>query len=257
MSVAAPKNDFKRRLLAGEVQFGLWMSMASPVASEALSLAGFDWLAFDAEHAPVEISELQALLQAAAVGGSSCVTRPAWNDKVLIKRVLDIGAQTVLVPFVQTAEEARAAVAATRYPPEGVRGVAGATRASRYGQAPDYFATANDETCLLVQLETREALEQLEEIAAVQGVDGVFIGPSDLAASLGHLGNPAAAPVQAALEDAAARVIAAGKAPGVLATTVEDALRYRRWGYRFIAAAVDIGLMMKAARQTVQALHEG
>ncbi|WP_114965506.1 HpcH/HpaI aldolase family protein [Alkalilacustris brevis] len=257
MSVAAPKNAFKRRLLAGEVQFGLWMSLASPVTSEALSLVGFDWLAFDAEHAPVEISELQGLLQAAAVGGSACVVRPAWNDKVLIKRVLDIGAQTVLVPFVQDASEAEAAVAATRYPPEGVRGVAGSTRASRYGQAPDYFATANAETCLLVQLETSDALDRLEEIAAVPGVDGVFVGPSDLAASMGYLGNPAAEPVQAALRDAARRITASGRAPGILATNAGDALRYRDWGYRFIAASVDVGLLVQAAQKTLAVLREG
>ncbi|MWD27103.1 4-hydroxy-2-oxo-heptane-1,7-dioate aldolase [Aquicoccus sp. SCR17] len=249
--MAAPVNDFKRRLLAGEVQHGLWMSLGSPVAAEALSLVGFDWLLFDTEHAPVEVASLQPLLQAAAVGSAACVARPAWNDKVLIKRLLDIGAQTLLVPFVQTPEEAEAAVAATRYPPHGIRGVAGSTRASRFGTAADYLTTANDEVCLLVQIETGAALDRLEEIAAVPGVDGVFIGPSDLSASLGHLGNPGAEPMQKVLADAARRIAATGKAPGILATNATDAKRYREWGYRFVAAAVDTGLLMGAAKKVL------
>jgi 4-hydroxy-2-oxoheptanedioate aldolase len=244
----APCNDFKRRLTAGEVLNGFWLSLASPVASEALSLAGFDWLLFDGEHSPVDVAGVQPLLQAAATGTASAVVRPAWNDKVLIKRLLDIGAQTLLVPFVQSAEEAAAAVLASRYPPHGVRGVAGATRASRYGQTEDYFAVANREICVLVQVETGEALGRLEEIAAVDGVDGVFIGPSDLAASMGHLGKPGHPEVQAALKDAAARIAATGKAPGILATNAADARRYVDWGYRFVAAGVDIGVLMAGAK---------
>lgn len=245
------KNQFKARLLAGELQHGLWMSLASPVAAEALSLIGFDWLMFDTEHAPVEVAALQPLLQAASGGSAACVARPAWNDKVLIKRILDVGAQTILVPFVQTPEEAEAAVAATRYPPLGVRGVAGATRASRYGTAPDYLTSANDEVCVLVQIETGAALDRLEEIARVPGVDGVFIGPSDLSASLGHLGNPGAPEVQRELKSAATRIAKAGKAPGILATRAETALEYSDWGYRFISSAVDLGLLMKAAGATL------
>ncbi|AVO38169.1 HpcH/HpaI aldolase family protein [Pukyongiella litopenaei] len=244
----APRNLFKQRLLAGETQLGLWMSLASPVAAEALSLLDFDWLLFDTEHAPVEIAQLQALLQAAAAGTPHCAARPAWNDKVLIKRILDVGAQTLLVPFVQTAEEAAAAVAATRYPPDGIRGVAGGTRASRYGTEPDYLTTANREICTIVQIETRAALDQIEAICAVDGVDGIFIGPSDLSASLGHLGNPSAPQVQEQLRLAADRVIACGKSPGILATTAADAKRYREMGYLFIACGVDLGLLSGAAR---------
>lgn len=246
-----PHNRFKERLLAGETQWGLWSSLASPVAAEALSLVGFDWMLFDTEHSPVEVAGLQPILQAAAVGTASAVARPAWNDKVLIKKLLDIGVQTVLVPFIETPEEAEAAVRATRYPPEGIRGVAGSTRASRYGMVPDYLAKANSEICVLVQIETAQALGRLEEIAAVEGVDGVFIGPSDLSASMGHLGNPGHPDVQDAIRAAAGRIAAAGKVPGILATKADDALRYRDWGYRFVAAAVDVGLMMGAAR----ALH--
>lgn len=152
-----PRNRFKARLLAGELQWGLWSSLASPVAAEALSLTGFDWMLFDTEHSPVEVAALQPILQAAATGTASAVARPAWNDKVLIKRLLDIGVQTLLVPFVETAGEAEAAVRATRYPPDGIRGVAGSTRASRYGTVPDYLQKANGEICVLVQIETAQA----------------------------------------------------------------------------------------------------
>ncbi|WP_372088174.1 HpcH/HpaI aldolase/citrate lyase family protein (plasmid) [Tistrella mobilis] len=253
----APCNDFKRRLAAGEVLNGFWLSLASPVASEALSLAGFDWLLFDGEHSPVDVAGVQPLLQAAATGTAAAVVRPAWNDKVLIKRLLDIGAQTLLVPFVQSAEEAAAAVLASRYPPHGVRGVAGATRASRYGQTEDYFAVANQEICVLVQVETGEALGRLEEIATVDGVDGVFIGPSDLAASMGHLGRPGHPEVQAALKDAATRIAATGKAPGILATNAADARRYVDWGYRFVAAGVDIGVLMAGAKAMLAEVRGG
>lgn len=244
----APVNEFKRRLLAGEPLDGLWFSSCSPVLAEALSLVGFDWMLFDTEHSPVDVAGVQPLLQAAAAGTTNAVVRPAWNDKVLIKRLLDIGAQTLLVPFVETAEEAAAAVAATRYPPHGVRGVAGATRASRFGFATDYFARANDEICVLIQIETQAAMARLEEIASVPGVDGIFIGPSDLGASMGHLGNPAHPDVQAVLEDAANRLKAVGKPAGILATKVEDAMRYRDWGYAFVAGGTDLGLITGAAR---------
>jgi len=247
-AVQMPTNDFKRRLAAGEALDGLWLSLASPVAAEAMSLAGFDWMLFDTEHAPVEVAGVQPLLQAAASGTASAVVRPAWNDKVLIKKVLDIGAQTLLIPFVETAQEASTAVSATRYPPAGVRGVAGSTRASRYGFAADYFARANDEICVLVQIETWTALERLEEIASVPGVDGVFIGPSDLAASMGQLGNPAHNDVQEALRRAAERLNAIGTPAGILATRVEDALRYRSWGYSFVAGGSDLGLLLSGAR---------
>ncbi|WP_048645697.1 HpcH/HpaI aldolase family protein [Nitratireductor soli] len=247
-----PENRFKARLLAGETQWGLWSTLASPVAAEALSLVGFDWMLFDTEHSPIEIAGLQPILQAAAVGTASAVARPAWNDKVLIKKLLDIGVQTVLVPFIETPEEAEAAVRATRYPPEGIRGVAGSTRASRYGMASDYLKKANAEICVLVQIETTQAMARLEEIAAVDGVDGVFIGPSDLSASMGHLGNPAHPDVQEAIRAAADRIAAAGKVPGILATKAEDAVRYRDWGYRFVAGAVDVGLLVGSARTLLQ-----
>ena len=251
----APVNHFKARLKAGEVQLGLWMSIPSPVTAEALSLLGYDWLMFDSEHAAIEIAGMQPLFQAAAAGDSAIVARPAWNDKVLIKKMLDIGAQTLLLPFVQSVAEAEAAVQATRYPPEGIRGVAGATRASRFGLAPGYHQGANEQICTLVQIETREAFDSIEAIAAVDGIDGIFIGPSDLSASLGHLGNPGAATVQEALKAAPERILAAGSVPGILATSAEAAAEYLSWGYRFVAVSADIGILIRGARETLAAVR--
>ena len=248
MTQAAFRNQFKARLLAREVQLGLWMSLGSPAAAEALSLVGYDWLLFDTEHAPVDPPQLQALLQAAAAGPSAPVVRPAWNDQVLVKRVLDVGAQTLLVPFVQTAEGAALAVEVSRYPPTGSRGVAGLTRASSFGLNPDYFATANDETCVLVQLETPRSLRNLEAIAEVPGVDGIFIGPSDLAASMGHLGRPSAEPVQDAIRDARDRLETLNKPAGILAVSRDDAQRYLDWGFGFVAIGIDIALLLGEAR---------
>jgi len=241
------ENTFKKRLLAGETLIGLWSSLCSPLAAEALADAGFDWMLVDTEHSPIDVAGVMPILQAASHGSASLAVRPAWNDKVLIKRLLDIGAQTLLVPFVETAEEAAAAVQAARYPGQGVRGVAGSTRASRFGRAKEYFEVANGEICLLVQLETGQALTQLTDIAAVEGVDGVFIGPSDLAASMGHLGDPSHPEVQSALKSAVKTLNSIGKPAGILATTAADAKRYRDWGYRFVAAGVDMGLLIKAA----------
>lgn len=252
-----PTNHFKRRLLAGEQLIGIWMSSVSPLLAEMLSLVGYDWMMFDTEHSPVEIAGVMPMLQAAAAGETASVVRPAWNDKVLIKRHLDQGAQTLLIPFVESADEAREALRAMRYPPAGIRGVSGSTRANRFGLATDYMRRADDELCLLVQVETGAALARLEEIAAVPGVDGVFIGPSDLAASLGHLGNPAHPEMQAALRDALARLKALGKPAGILATNQADAQRYLDWGFGFVAASVDTGLLMAAARGLLAGLRKG
>ncbi len=245
------ENTFKKRLLAGETLIGMWSSLCSSLAAEALADSGFDWMLVDTEHSPIDVAGVMPILQAASHGSASLAVRPAWNDKVLIKRLLDIGAQTLLVPFIETPEEAEEAVKATRYPGEGIRGVAGSTRASRFGRAKDYFRVANQEICLLVQIETGQALAQLTEIASVEGVDGVFIGPSDLAASLGHLGNPAHPLVQDALKSAVNTLTTMGKPAGILATTAADAKRYREWGYSFVAAGVDMGLYVKAADSLV------
>jgi 4-hydroxy-2-oxoheptanedioate aldolase len=242
-----PRNPFKQAIASGRLQIGLWSSLCSNIAAEIVSTSGFDWLLFDTEHSPNEIPGLIAQLQAAASGTATPVVRPAWNDAVLIKRVLDIGAQTILVPYVQNAEEAGRAVAAVRYPPAGVRGVAAAARASRYGRVTDYLKKADGEICLLVQVETRSALDQLEAIAAVPGVDGVFIGPSDLSASFGHIGNPQHPEVQTALEDAARRLKALARPAGILTTNEEEARRYIGWGYTFVAVGSDVGLLARGA----------
>jgi 4-hydroxy-2-oxoheptanedioate aldolase len=241
------RNAFKHALAAGNLQIGLWCSLCSNIAADIVSDSGFDWLLLDTEHAPNEIPDVLAQLQAAERGAAMPVVRPAWNDAVLIKRALDIGAQSLLVPYVQNAEEARRAVEAVRYPPAGIRGVASASRASRYGRVTDYLKNADSEICLLVQVETRPALDQLEAIAKVDGVDGVFIGPSDLSASLGHVGNPQHPDVQKALEDAARRLKAIGKPPGILTGNEDEARRYIGWGYLFVAVGSDTGLLGRGA----------
>src|ERR1700675_442467 len=172
-----PRNAFKHAIAKGQLQIGLWCSLCSPVAIEVVSHSGYDWLLLDTEHSPNEVPDILAQLQAAQAGTASAIVRPAWNDMVLIKRFLDVGAQTLLIPYIQTAQEAADAVAYTRYPPRGVRGVAGTTRATRFGRVKDYFKHAHEEICVLVQVETKGALDQLEDICAVDGVDGVFIGP--------------------------------------------------------------------------------
>lgn len=242
-----PRNAFKAALAQGKLQIGLWSSLGSNMAAEIVADSGFDWILFDTEHAPNELPSLMEQMQAAARGTATPVIRPAWNDAVLVKRCLDIGAQSLLFPYVQNAEEARQAVAATRYPPFGIRGVAAAARASRYGRVQGYLQKANDEICVLVQVETRAALDELENIAAVDGVDGVFIGPSDLAASLGHIGHPQHAEVQGALEDAAKRLKKTGKPAGILTVNEEEARRYIGWGYRFVAVGTDVGLLSRNA----------
>jgi 2,4-dihydroxyhept-2-ene-1,7-dioic acid aldolase len=242
-----PRNRFKHAIAAGQLQVGLWSSLCNNIAAEIVSDSGFDWILFDTEHSPNEIPGLVSQLQAAVCGTANAIVRPAWNDTVLIKRVLDIGAQSILVPYVQDAEEARRAVAAVRYPPTGMRGVAAASRASRYGRVADYLKKADSEICLLVQVETRAALEQLEAIAKVDGVDGVFIGPSDLSASFGHIGNPQHPEVQKALEDSVKRLKAVGKPAGILTLSEEEARRYIGWGYTFVAVGSDVGLLTRGA----------
>ena len=235
-----PRNSFKHALVAGRQQIGLWVSLASPYSAEIVAGAGFDWLVIDTEHSPNEVDTTLAQLQVVAAYPVSPVVRPAWNDKVLIKRHLDIGAQTLLIPYVQNADEAAAAVAATRFPTRGVRGVAGVTRASRFGRVADYAKRAEEEICLLVQVENREGLENLEAIARTDGVDGVFVGPADLAAGLGHLGEQSHPEVQSAIRDAIGRIRACGKGAGILATDEASSRRYIEWGTTFTAVGLDV-----------------
>jgi 4-hydroxy-2-oxoheptanedioate aldolase len=242
-----PTNRFKRRLQAGESQIGLWVTLPGGSVAEALAGAGFDWLLLDTEHSPADPITVLDQLQAIAPYPVSALVRPAWNDPVLIKRFLDVGAQTLLVPYVQTPEEAEAAVAATRYPPHGVRGVSTLTRATRWGRVTDYMARAAAELCLLVQVETAEALAQIEAIAAVEGVDGIFIGPSDLAASLGHPGQPAHPDVTAAVEDAVRRIVATGTPAGILTPDPAFARRCLALGTTFTGVGIDAALLARGA----------
>jgi 4-hydroxy-2-oxoheptanedioate aldolase len=238
-------NPLKRALREGRPQIGLWSSTASNVTAEILAGAGFDFVVLDTEHSPAELPTVQSQLQAMAGGTAAPVVRPAWNDPVLFKRLLDIGVQTFVVPMIQNAAEARRAVSATRYPPAGIRGVSVATRANRYGRVKDYLKLAHQELCLHLQLETRAALQNLEAIAAVEGVDGLFIGPSDLAADLGHLGNSGHPEVRAAIEDAVARIRKTGKAAGILAPIEADARHWLDCGATFVAVGSDVGLLAR------------
>jgi 4-hydroxy-2-oxoheptanedioate aldolase len=242
-----PRNAFKHAIGRGNLQIGLWCSLCNPVAAEIVSHSGFDWLLLDTEHSPNDLQEIFAQLQAVQAGPASAVVRPAWNDMVLIKRYLDIGAQTLLLPFVQSPEEAKRAVEFTRYPPAGVRGITGSGRASRYGRVKDYLKNASSEICVLVQVETREALRQIEDIASVVGIDGVFIGPNDLAASFGHIGNWGHPEVQAALEDAVKRLKKIGKPAGILTPNEDEARKFISWGYTFVAVGADVGLLARHA----------
>jgi 4-hydroxy-2-oxoheptanedioate aldolase len=242
-----PRNAFKHAIAAGKLQIGLWCSLCNPIAAEIVSHSGFDWLLLDTEHSPNEVPDILAQLQAIQTGTASAIVRPAWNDMVLIKRYLDIGAQSLLIPFVQNAEEARRAVEATRYPPAGIRGITGSGRASRYGRVKDYLKNASQEICVLVQVETRAALDQIEAIASVEGVDGVFIGPNDLSASFGHIGNWGHPEVQAALEDAVRRLKKINKPAGILTPNEEEAKRFIQWGYTFVAVGADLGLLARNA----------
>jgi len=240
-------NAFKAALASGLPQVGIWTSLCSNIVAEILAGSGFDWILIDTEHAPNEVPGVLSQLQAMAAGTAEPVVRCAWNDPVMVKRILDIGARSLLVPFVQNAQEARAAVSATRYPPLGNRGVSVAPRANRYGRVPDYHRKANQDICVLVQVETRAAVGQIEAIAAIEGVDGIFIGPSDLAADLGHLADNGHPEVQALIADACARIRAAGKAAGILSGAAEDAARYFDMGFTFVAVGSDLGILAQGS----------
>ena len=249
MNTQVLTNPFKQAIRAGRPQIGLWSSLCSNLAAEVIAGAGFDWVLVDTEHAPNELPMVFSQLQALVGGTAAPVVRPAWNDLVLLKRLLDVGAQNLLIPYVQTVEEARAAVAATRYPPVGIRGVAVLHRANRYGRVKDYLKRIGEEICVLVQIETRVALENIEAIAAVEGVDGLFIGPSDLAAALGHLGEPNHPEVRAAIEQALKRIGQTGKAPGILAPIEADAHHWLSVGCVVLAVGSDLQLLASQSEQ--------
>lgn len=241
-----PINTFKQRLRDGQAQIGLWLGLADPYCAELAANAGFDWLLLDGEHAPNDLRSLLGQLQAVAPYPAQPIVRPVIGDTALIKQLLDIGVQTLLVPMVESAEQARQLVRAMRYPPHGVRGVGSAlARASRWNSIPGYLDQADEQMCLLVQVENREGLANLDAICAVEGVDGVFIGPADLSAAMGQRGNPGHPEVQAAIEDAIVRIARAGKAAGILSADATLARRYIELGAAFVAVGVDTTVLMR------------
>ena len=244
-----PDNAFKQGLARGDKQIGLWLGLADAYATELSASAGFDWLVIDGEHAPNDLRSMLAALQAVAAYSVHPVVRIPEGSTSLIKQVLEIGATTVLVPMVESAEQARALVQAMRYPPQGVRGVGSMlARSSRWNAYPNYLAEANDRVCLLVQVETVTALTQLEAIASVDGVDGVFIGPADLSASMGYLGQPTHPQVRAAIDAAITTIARCGKAPGILCSDETLARHYMALGAQFVAVGVDSVLLAQATR---------
>jgi 2-dehydro-3-deoxyglucarate aldolase len=245
------RNALKRRLLDRETVYGCWLSLGSTFVTEALSHAGFDFLVVDAEHSPIDGMDVAALLQAAGNGAAAPVVRVSENAPMLVKRAMDAGCATIVFPAVNDATEARRAVMATRYPPAGVRGVAGGVRATKFGMDRDYLACANDDACAIVQIETAAGLANVEAIAAVDGVDALFVGPADLSASLGHLGNSEHPEVQAALTRVAQVAARFGKSAGIFATSAELARGYRVTGYNLIAVAADIVWLMNGAREAL------
>lgn len=245
--MAAPKNTFKAALRDGRFQLGLWAALGSAYAAEILSGSGYDWLLIDGEHGPNDMPLISAQVGALHRSPTHAMVRPPMGEAWILKQLLDQGAQTFLIPMVESAAEAEALVRAVRYPPHGIRGVgAGLGRASDFNRTPDYLATANDEICLIVQVESRAGLAAIDEIAAVEGVDGVFIGPSDLAADMGFLGNPGAPEVLAAITHIFARTQAHGKARGIMTVSLPQAALYRDLGADFMAIGTDVNCLVSA-----------
>lgn len=244
-----PDNPFKAALRGGEMQFGLWLALADPNSAEVCATAGFDWLLIDGEHGPYDLRAMLSVLRAVAPYPAHPVVRIPNHDASLIKQVLDIGATTLMVPMVESEDQARELGRATRYPPEGNRGVGSMlARASRWGDRTDYVAVANDRQCLLLQVESASAVEHAEAIASIDGVDGVFVGPVDLAASMGHLGRPDHPEVVSAVDTAIEAILRAGKAPGIYCPDEVLARRYADRGVRFIAVGADSLLLARSAR---------
>lgn len=244
-------NRFRADLRAGKTLIGCWCSLANPITTEVLGVAGFDWLLLDGEHSPNDVITFIPQLMALKDSVSAPVVRPSWNNPVELKRLLDGGFYNFLIPFIESGEEAQRAVAATRYPPQGVRGVSVSQRGNRFGTVPGYFEGINEQICVMVQIESRRGVAAAAEIAAVDGVDGLFIGPSDLAAGCGHFGDPAHPEVQAAMAQVFAAGKAHGKPIGILAPVEADARRYLAMGATFVAVGSDLGVF-RSGTQTLR-----
>lgn len=241
-------NAFKRDLLADKRLIGCWSSLSNAITTEVLGVAGFDWILLDGEHSPNDVSTFIPQLMALKDSVSAPVVRPTSNNAVELKRLLDAGFYNFLIPFVESADEALSAVSATRYPPQGVRGVSVSQRSNRYGTVPDYFKSINDHICVMVQIESRAGVAAAKAIAAVDGVDCVFVGPSDLAAAFGHLGNAAHPEVQTAIAAVFADAKACGKPTGILAPVEADARRYMEMGATFVGVGSDLGVFRSATQ---------
>ncbi|ASJ73218.1 HpcH/HpaI aldolase family protein [Granulosicoccus antarcticus] len=248
MTHVFPTNPFRTALAKqGRPLVGIWSVLNSSNVVEGLAHSGFDWMLIDNEHAPTDLGDTLSHLRAIAGSDTAPIVRLPWNDPVMIKKYLDIGAQTLMLPFVQSVEEAKAAVAATRYAPQGHRGIAMMHRASRYGRIRDYIDRANDERFLIVQIETPTALDVAEDIAAVEGVDAVFFGPGDLSTLMGHRGNPTHQDVLEAMEAKCRLLHKAGKTVGILAPNAEAAERFIQFGFDFVSVATDGAIIFNAA----------
>ena len=245
-------NQLREDLRAGKRLIGCWCSLANPITTEVLGVAGFDWILLDGEHSPNDVISFIPQLMALKDSVSAPVVRPSQNDTVEIKRLLDAGFYNFLVPFVESADDARNAVAATRYPPQGVRGVSVSQRSNRYGTVPGYFTGINEQICVIVQIESRAGLAAAAEIAAVEGIDCLFVGPSDMAAGLGHLGNANHPDVQAAIASVFEAARQHGKPIGILAPAEADARRYLDMGATFVAVGSDLGVFRGATQALVE-----
>lgn len=249
-------NPFTQALNTGKQQIGLWLSLCNPLAAEVVAHSGYDWVLIDMEHSPNDINSVMAQLQVFAAFESTAIIRPQWNDPVLVKRLLDIGAPGLLFPMIQSATEAEQAVAATRYPPRGIRGMGGTTRANAFGRISDYASRIEEETAVLVQIETRAALEQTEAIAAVDGVTGVFFGPADIAADIGVLGKPLDNAVWDLIMPQARKLIAKGIPVGTLVGDAAFAANLLKEGFSFVACGSDAGLLAKSADQLLETMRK-
>ena len=250
-------NPFLRALKAGERQIGLWFTLSSNFAAEVVSPSGYDWVLIDMEHSPNDYFSVLSQMQAFAASDTSAIVRVEWNDAVAVKRLLDLGAPGLLFPMIQSVAEAEQAVAATRYPPRGVRGVAGSSRATKFGRISDYTTRVENETPVLLQLETRQAVQDALKIAAVDGVDGIFFGPGDIAADIGHLGNPMHDDVWDLILPVARQLMDRGMPVGTLVTDPAFATRLLNEGFTFVACGTDTGLLARASDALLASVKGG
>ncbi|MGJ8628223.1 MAG: HpcH/HpaI aldolase family protein [Sulfitobacter sp.] len=241
------KNRFLEAIRKGQQQVGLWVTLSHAYAAEAVAPAGYDWALLDMEHSPNELTSLLGQLQAFAATNTTTIVRPDWNDPIKVKRLLDLGAPGVLFPMVQSVEEARAAVAACRYPPRGIRGVAGTMRGNKFGRVTDYYTDVENQTAILIQLETVQAVEKAVDFVAVDGVDGIFFGPADIGADMGILGNPMHSDIWALIRPAARKLMARGMPVGTLVSDPDFAAELLNDGFSFVACGSDAGLLARGA----------